>query len=159
MKIRKSFVANSSSSSFICEVCGETGEGRDASPSDFDMTYCVNGHVLCNEHLLDDLTDDEQNSFEEDYEVAERICPICQFQVLSQPDIVPYLVETRGIPKAEVFEKVKEMNKRRKKLYDYEYINYVKEKFNLNEDILLDELKTKFKNYTEFSTRNHTDEE
>jgi hypothetical protein len=156
MKIRTGFVANSSSSSFVCEVCGETEVGYNSSPRDFEMEYCVNGHIVCNEHLLDEMTEDEETKYdEEDCEVPERICPICQFQVLSQPEVVTYLIETRGVSKEEVFEKVKEMNKRRKKLYDSEYINYVGNKFNLTENMILEELKSKFKTYKDFQKRNY----
>lgn len=52
MKTRNGFVSNSSSSSFTCEICGETGSGMDASMSDFDMSECKNGHVICDEHRL-----------------------------------------------------------------------------------------------------------
>jgi hypothetical protein len=50
MKIRNGFVSNSSSSSFTCDVCGTTESGMDASPGDFDMSNCVNGHTFCNDH-------------------------------------------------------------------------------------------------------------
>lgn len=50
MKIRTAFVSNSSSSSFVCEVCGITESGFDASASDFDMAECKNGHVFCLSH-------------------------------------------------------------------------------------------------------------
>ena len=155
MKIRSSFVANSSSSSFICEICGELGEGTNASPSDFDMTYCENGHVICLEHLLDDVEQNEDDVEQnEDYEVSESVCPICQFQAMSHSDGVPYLIETRGITKKEVFDKIKEINKCRKKLYDQEYVKYVFDKFELTEDIFLAELKSKFKTYSDFTHRN-----
>ena len=44
MKIRKGFVSNSSSSSFVCDICGDTEVGYDQGLSDFDMVECVNGH-------------------------------------------------------------------------------------------------------------------
>ena len=50
MKYRKSFVTNSSSSSFVCDVCGSVETGYDASLSDFDMSRCTNGHEFCNYH-------------------------------------------------------------------------------------------------------------
>lgn len=52
MKIRKGFVSNSSSSSFICEVCGEVESGYDASASDVGFSFCENGHSFCQEHVL-----------------------------------------------------------------------------------------------------------
>ena len=44
MKVRNGFVSNSSSSSFVCDVCGAIESGYDASLEDFDMQECVNGH-------------------------------------------------------------------------------------------------------------------
>ena len=53
MKYRKDFVTNSSSSSYICEICGETAHGMDLSIRDAEMCECVNGHIFCNEHSLE----------------------------------------------------------------------------------------------------------
>ena len=51
MKIRNGFVSNSSSSSFICQVCGNETSGMDMSLSDAEMCECVNGHTVCRDHL------------------------------------------------------------------------------------------------------------
>lgn len=53
MKIRKSFVTNSSSSSYVCDICGNAQSGYDCSPSDFDMSSCVHDHTICNCHIED----------------------------------------------------------------------------------------------------------
>lgn len=47
MKIRQGFVSNSSSSSFICDVCNREEAGMDLSLSDIEMSECVNGHTFC----------------------------------------------------------------------------------------------------------------
>lgn len=52
MKFRKGFVTNSSSSSFICEVCQYSEGGYDLSLSECDMIECENGHVFCSSHLI-----------------------------------------------------------------------------------------------------------
>ena len=52
MKIRKGFVSNSSSSSFICEVCGNVESGYDASYDDMDFAQCENGHEFCRDHIM-----------------------------------------------------------------------------------------------------------
>lgn len=44
MKIRQGFVSNSSSSSFICVICGNVESGWDLSLSDVNMRQCINGH-------------------------------------------------------------------------------------------------------------------
>lgn len=48
MKIRQGFVSNSSSSSFICDICGMTEAGSDCeSMSDYGLVECNNGHTFC----------------------------------------------------------------------------------------------------------------
>jgi len=48
MKKRYGFVSNSSTTSFICAVCGAIESGRDMSLSDMEMSMCVNGHEFHN---------------------------------------------------------------------------------------------------------------
>jgi hypothetical protein len=144
MKTRMCFVANSSSSSFVCAICGESYEGWDISPSDCECSTCVNGHIICNEHKI---SDDEEN---EDGEVPETACPICQFQDYDNCEMAKYLEKTRSITRDEVFESVKAINKCRKKLHDEEYVTFVCKKFELNDDMLLEEVRSKFKTFREF---------
>ncbi len=65
MKIRNGFVSNSSSSSFTCDVCGENVSGWDLGLSEAEMSECVNGHVLCDEHLSESDVIYEEMTFEE----------------------------------------------------------------------------------------------
>lgn len=53
MKRRTSFITNSSSSSFVCEVCGHTEGGFDVCASDVGFTQCEQGHEFCEHHKLD----------------------------------------------------------------------------------------------------------
>ena len=46
MKYRNDFVTNSSSSSFVCEICGRNESGYDMPLSDAQMYECENEHVL-----------------------------------------------------------------------------------------------------------------
>ncbi|NPV13095.1 MAG: hypothetical protein HPY57_15115 [Ignavibacteria bacterium] len=52
MKIRKGFVSNSSSSSFVCDVCGQDVSGWDMSLHDAEMYQCENGHTFCEDHAI-----------------------------------------------------------------------------------------------------------
>ena len=52
MKFRKDFVTNSSSSSYICDICGNEVSGWDYGLSDAEMVECENGHTFCTEHML-----------------------------------------------------------------------------------------------------------
>lgn len=54
---RIGWVSNSSSSSFICDVCGCAESGYNASASDFDMTYFEEcGHTVCDSEYTKDVT-------------------------------------------------------------------------------------------------------
>lgn len=62
MKVRNGFVSNSSSSSFMCDVCGTTESGWDAGLSDFDMVECGTcGSTMCAGHM-EGLSDDDKRT-------------------------------------------------------------------------------------------------
>lgn len=182
MKFRLDFVTNSSSSSFVCEICGRTESGFDMTPREAEMYECVNGHTFCMEEALhinkeeliheiekwidNSLTDEELNKLnecEDDadlmdfsyhefdmYEVPECICPICQFIEYSQEDMAKYLLKKYGISRDKVFEEVKKFNKRRKKLYDSEYVTYVCKEYDLNPVEIVAGWKEEFGTYANF---------
>lgn len=101
MKYRKSFVTNSSSSSYICESCGAEASGWDLSLSEAEMLECVNGHTVCEgcidsktlNYLYDNYADEDKDTYWEDwrYELPEKYCPICNFEVILDRDILKYL--------------------------------------------------------------------
>ena len=84
------------------------------------------------------------------YEVPECMCPICQFIEYSENDLSEYLLKEYGISRDEVFAEVKQLNKRRRKLYENEYITYVCKKFNLNPTEIVASWKEKFGTYSNF---------
>lgn len=192
MKFRTSFVTNSSSSSFVCEICGRTETGYDMSLRDCEMYECVNGHTFCADEALErptkeemikfileneynkdhfdrvtwdsrDYSEEELIAMDEDilfedfmtengyYGVPESMCPICQFIEYSEYDLSAYLLKTYGVSREEAFAEVKKFNKRRKKLYENEYITYVCKKFDLNPTEIVANWKEEFKSYNAFA--------
>ena len=184
MKYRKCHVTNSSSSSFVCDICGHVASGWDLNINDAEMYQCVNGHTFCQDEALMDygdkedlikmileegwntiyggdiITEEELNNMEwEDlmelyadsgYCVPECFCPICNFSEYSESDLSKYLLKEYGISRDEVFAEVKALNKKRRKLYENEYITYVCKKFNLNPAEIVAGWKDKFGTYAEF---------
>ena len=192
MKIRFDFVTNSSSSSYVCEICGRSESGWDIGLGDCEMMECVNGHVFCCDEALERPTKKEmikiilENEYNKDrwdsklgiyrdfteeelqemdanilfdewvtegsyYGVPECMCPICQFIEYSEYDLSKYLSKEYGVSREEVFAEVKQFNKRRKKLYENEYITYVCKKFNLNPTEIVAGWKEEFGTYSEFA--------
>jgi hypothetical protein len=194
MKFRKDFVTNSSSSSYVCEICGRTESGYDMGLRECEMYECINGHVFCCDEALEmpskaemikyileneynvkstynwrdgryystTISEDELEDMDEDtlfcdyynpegyYEVPESMCPICQFIEYSEYDLSAYLLKEYGIPRDEAFAEVKKFNKRRKKLYENEYITYVCKKFDLNPTEIVAGWKERFGTYSKF---------
>lgn len=139
MKVRKGFVSNSSSSSFICVICGEKAFSADGSfeaCEDIEMTCpgCQETyfHVICIDHLPED-----------------GHCPICAMEILSLDDADSYL-RVPEVTEEMVLAWIKETNKRRKKTRAGDYANYILSKRGGSLDNVLDEIKAKFANYDDF---------
>jgi len=143
MKGRLGHVANSSSSSFTCDICGNDVSGMDLCLSEAEMFECENGHTVCQSHMKKDIYDfdlEEKKNYlikkgyelddlktEEDiekmwgqedlyYELSEGYCPVCTFD----------------------------------EVYDSTLLDYVLNKYNMTRKEILNELKNKFKSYKEF---------
>ncbi|MCM1223938.1 MAG: hypothetical protein NC548_56745 [Lachnospiraceae bacterium] len=96
--------------------------------------------LVCDLLDLDDLR----------YNMPEAFCPICQFIEYSEYDLARYLEKVYGVSRDEVFAVVKQANKRRRKLYENEYITFVCQKFSLNPAEIVASWKEKFGTYANF---------
>jgi len=166
---RKGWVGNSSTSSFVCSGCGNTAAGHNLCLADIDWTRCVNDHTLCYDCQDSDLEAVYEEIFigefgEEYYDhpdfcdfedhflygSPEATCPICRFELANEEDLRLYFVKTTDITEADVFAKVKKMNRRRRKLYDSEYVMHVVSTLDIDIAKLLVELKERFETYGAF---------
>ena len=78
------------------------------------------------------------------------MCPICQFHEYSEEDMAAFLLKEYKVPKAEVFAEVKKLNRRRRKLYNSEYITAVCQRNNLNPIKISATWKDRFGSYAAF---------
>lgn len=95
MKVRIGFVANSSSSSYVCDVCGVVEGGYDSTPSDFDMIGCDGGHLICCEHALEHPHKSHTNQYE-DTTLFQHSCPLCMLVNVRDALLVRYLLNEIG---------------------------------------------------------------
>ena len=193
MKIRKGFVSNSSSSSFICDLCGESHSGWDINVYAVGGYECENGHVVCcldrefdsgkcveiferdiaNNNVCEFFLDryngvikndnlSEQGKKSSVIEIAyeyctedvlpESLCAICRMDEIAANDLKNYLQTITKITEAEILIEIKKENKRRRKVYTYEYIDYALNNLNKTKDSIIKEIKEKFKTYEDFVT-------
>lgn len=136
MKYRKSFVTNSSSSSYLCEVCGEVESGYDMSITDACMYECENEHVFCEHHAItpnrkqkikylkehseksvtipfDKLSDDKLDELLEPlvddcspYEYPSLYCPICNMEHITDEVKLKYLMKAINIKDKKLQEEI-----------------------------------------------------
>jgi len=122
MKYRSSFVTNSSSSSFVCDVCGATESGWDMGLTDAGMYECENGHTFCDSHLVpkpevpacqepnshDGGDDDAEEDEDERYGVKAARCPICSFKMIYHADALKFLMKKHNITDANILADMKQ---------------------------------------------------
>jgi hypothetical protein len=112
MKTRNGFVSNSSTSSFICNVCGAVEAGRDLCLSDVEMVECQHGHTFhidCVEFSEEGkkiLEDDEDG--DKRYEFPEIHCPVCRLEKAPDDDVMDYLLLKVGQSRIEIVQEMKE---------------------------------------------------
>lgn len=136
MKIRNGFVSNSSSSSFICDVCGAEASGWDMSMDEAGTVQCVNGHMFCEDHL-DDMTEDDKNAIKQElidryleylrknnpdateddvpsyaadewgYNISASHCPICNRTVIRDQDMTEFLLQKFSLTRDAVKEEMR----------------------------------------------------
>jgi hypothetical protein len=153
MKIRQGFVSNSSSSSFICDICGMVEAGHDSqSNEDYGLVQCINDHTFCEDEAYD-LEDGEETMVEDEWgdeRLAEGCCPICCFDVGYTSELDAYFKKITKVTEENVLQYIREKHPKRTGLYDSEYIDFHLMTRGICRSDLLAQLKTEFKTYKEF---------
>ena len=91
MKIRFGFVSNSSSSSYVCEVCGNAESGWDAGAAECGMYTCSDHtHIFCEEHALKGVENSHEYN-DGDNTIDSKFCPICQMKDIISSDALEYI--------------------------------------------------------------------
>ena len=120
MKTRTGFVSNSSSSSFVCDVCGEECSGYDMGLDEAGMVQCVNGHTFCEGHRLnqknedkdqDEVLDENDECDDDSYDLPDKDCPLCQFQKITDDDLSTWLLLQVGTTREKVLAELREQFK------------------------------------------------
>lgn len=165
MKIRTSYVSNSSSSSFICNVCGREESGYDMSYEDVGMKRCENGHIFCESHELldietvDSIKDFLKRHYDESWMHEEIIKqwreffekPFSSVEEMENAEGTEFVWDEYNDLISDVgcdyhkcpicqFDVLKKD----------EGLKYLLKKYNLTEKDVLNELKNQFKDYDEF---------
>jgi len=89
MKKRSGFVSNSSSSSFTCPICDETGD------TEYDDIVSCNGcdSIFC-------YTCKDANNLVEH-------CPVCKLETVSDYDMITYLLKSRSLDRKLIVEEMR----------------------------------------------------
>lgn len=107
MRLRQGFVSNSSSSSFICDVCGENYSGWDATLDQAEMFECTNNHTICLSHAVGNFEDEEENEDFPHY-VDKKHCPMCTFVSLEETSAFNYLLKESGKTRETLLKEIKD---------------------------------------------------
>lgn len=122
MKFRKGFVTNSSSSSFVCQICGCAESAFDITMAEAGFVECENEHKFCEEHILypDHEEWEEYTKTNEywRYDLSEKYCPICQMQELSDSDLIDY-VAIKGLTRKKILQDIRDSFRTYKDFQDF----------------------------------------
>ena len=150
MKIRE-LIANSSTTSYTCDICGTTEAGYDSDSDALGFKRCANYHDMCNGHVeeyvkKENLIDKLKQYIQENSEENESIDGSSTDEY-----IIHYLISEATISSdAELpiqFCPICNF----KAISNGEYSRYLEIELNTNKDKTLKEITHNFKDYNEFN--------
>jgi hypothetical protein len=121
MRIRTAFVSNSSSSSYVCEVCSQAAVVYDGeSLENQGMAECGFGHIMCAGHLPDSYETYNDHGNDDLYgKVKKEFCPVCTMKTLRDDDVYNYIIKVLGIKEDEVRKEIHSKFKSHDKLIEF----------------------------------------
>lgn len=123
MKVRTCFVSNSSSSSFVCSVCGRQEIVYDSSVDEARMFTCEHEHVVCTVHAVntnepavaDDWFGNKEtcDNFSDalskrESSVPAIYCPICQLEQVTDSDMAAYMIKRSAVNRCDIVDEIRE---------------------------------------------------
>jgi hypothetical protein len=147
MKIRAGFVSNSSSSSFTCDYCKGTNIGYNQEAEELRMYYCDNGHLICGDHIDGSRTIDWEKLREEEAGYCEDD-EKQKILDMDEDDFNEYYRNRVGTPP---FSSEQCPLCNLSNISDEDYQWYITVEYGLSKYKVLEEIKSKFKNYNEMS--------
>jgi hypothetical protein len=117
MKQGLGFVSNSSTSSYICILCGNIEGGWDASPKDLGFYECDCEHMICEEHMIPKDVDAD-----EDEDAPDQRCPICMLQKITVDDLLLAYAKISGLDRKTLTEQLLQKFKTRKEFLEWSTI-------------------------------------
>ncbi len=153
MKRRSDFVTNSSSSSFLCDICGYETSGYDMSYRDAGMYQCVNGHEFCTHHAIE-LSKEEmlklilENSWNKRYDrsIKESVTiPESELVEMDEDTLMSFVVDSYS----EVPEEICPICSM-KKYKDTDILKYLLREKKTNMDAVFAEIQERFSTYSDF---------
>ena len=168
MKIRKSFVTNSSSSSYICDICGREETGYDLSLSDVGMFQCEYSHTFCEHHkkntnfdlrkyltnkIINDLRQmlsdkSDRNNSDRAYWARRYLELLDDLKTKEEEDLMDFGEEEFDLRWEHPSELCPICSF--ETLTDKDGLQYFLKKYNMNRQDVLNELKNQFESYIDF---------
>lgn len=164
MKVRLDFVTNSSSSSYVCKICGNEQSGWDMGISDAGMLECENGHIFCKSHLEEEystvklglrylknyIKENEENDKEDLIEEYKEILE--KYESEEDPSIIEDFLQENDIICDLEYEFPPELCPicSFDILLESDIVEFLKKKGVLNIDELKSHIKDKFPSYSDF---------